>query len=502
MASDKLQRALKREFSDPKTLAPKRQRLEHAPEEKIKVVQPCDALAAQLERHGVPESRRPWVQSLCSKWGAARWEQVLALWSYLGDGGARPVSLSALHIWGPPGAGKTSVARQYMEAAGLRHVWLNCACFTSLGELNARVVELLRREAQTLAPEAKELQKRVPFGRQLRTLDRLEPALKSPLRYLADSGKVLLVFDQAQELRRFGANAAEFITSLPEVLQCGKSIAVITIGRLPLTCAGLPESRKPTTIAFPSYSERDAGQVLASLLAPAFEDTPQRGRQTRLDALVNTLLKFAVPHLGGDMRLLQGVGKELLSQGAALEAADVGTLQLRVEDAVGRRLFGAPSTGWLPQDSAGKPISKLVSPAIVATLQQLTRAEKRLLVASYLASHIEKEDDSAVFINDSRRKRRKLTRAEIELSNDARPPKASSITRVFAIYHHLARQQNLLGPTLFAQLSGLREAGLLRFAHERSCVEHDQKITCCAELPLVRECARALGGVDLCEYLA
>merc|ERR1719189_2117140 len=108
--------------------------------------------------------------------------QVLGLWTFLGDGDARPPAAAALQVWGPPGSGKTEVVSGFLRTLGIPHVSLNVASLTTSGELLARLSEELRRVALAkvemsggATKEAlKTLQNRLPPGRQIRALDRLE----------------------------------------------------------------------------------------------------------------------------------------------------------------------------------------------------------------------------------------------------------------------------------------------------------------------------------------
>lgn len=457
----------------------------------------------EFSRHGVPESQRQQLAAgPLQRWGRMRWSQVLGLWTFLGDGHVRPVATSNLQIWGPAGTGKTSVVADYLDTFRLRHIWLNCAGFTSRGELNARIIELIRREVAASAPHVQDLQQRFPIGRQVRSLDRLEAALRLPLEHLsqtpsictegsgaAGNVRVVIVLDQAQELQRLGEGTMEFLTSLPEVLQRGDLLSLLFIGRLPLSSSGFFSSREPDSVAFPSYSETEAQAVLSRALASTYDNK---------ETCSSTLMKFAAPYVGNDMRLLKGVGLEFMSQMHAGNGS-LNKLKELVEDAVDRRLGSGSLKGWMPEihSEAGATAA-----CVLATLRQLTQAEMRLLVASFLASHVAKEDDAQLFLNANRSRQgsRKKAKAASELPIEARPPKPSCLTRVFAIYHHLARRTQLLGPDLFQLLAGLREGGLLRFNGDRASVDNEAKIVCRAELPLVRECAREI-GVDLCEYL-
>lgn len=81
-----------------------------------------------------------------------------------------------------------------------------------------------------------------------------------------------------------------------------------------------------------------------------------------------------------------------------------------------------------------------------------------------------------------------------------RAPRPTSLSRLLAIYHRLARRPQLLGPPMFEHLNSLREAGLIRFQAARACLDQDVKVTCRAQLPLVRAIASEL-NISLAEYL-
>jgi len=470
-------------------------------------------------KHGVPSTCQARLNVLMSQWGSARWTQILGLWTFLGDGTAqRPVATPALQVWGPPGTGKTVIVAGFLKTLEIRHVWLNCACFTSIGELHARLAELLRRSAAAVAPEVRELQHPSPVGRQLRSLDRLQAALKLPLDYLScldgvgeqvlprcaqpvklsDSKgpvKTVIVFDQAQELSRLSPSGLELLVSLPEVLQRGDQISVMTISRLPLSSIGLPISRDPPAVAFRGYTEVEAEKALALSLSESMSDIS--GNTTK--QAVSDVMKFASPLLGYDMRHLKGVGLEVAP--SMLVGEGLAAMQQRIEQAVDRRV-GLCDLSEFPLP-AGCNTADPAHVATLATMHQMTKAEKRLIVAAYLAAHIEKENDSQLFSVGQRKARRPksaLKRTAEDTHITARAPKAALLTRVLAIYHHLAKQPQLVGPPLFEKLASLREAGLIRFMGDRAGVEHDPKVICRAELPLVRECSHEL-GIDLAEYV-
>merc|ERR1719401_2747550 len=103
----------------------------------------------------------------------------MGLWTLLGDGGTKPASVPNMQIWGPPATGKTSILFDFLDTLSIHSIWLNCASFVLAGELQAQLVELLRKTAIEAAgtngaPELpKELRQRLSSGRQLRALDKL-----------------------------------------------------------------------------------------------------------------------------------------------------------------------------------------------------------------------------------------------------------------------------------------------------------------------------------------
>lgn len=482
-----------------------------------KVTQPD--MLAEYDMHGVPSVCQARLNSLMTQWGKARWKQILGLWTFLGDGIQRPVAASALQVWGPPGTGKTVIVADFLKRLQIRHVWLNCACFTSIGELHARLAELLRRSAAAVAPEVRDLQHRAPVGRQLRSLDRLEAALKLPLEYiscldgvgeqheqvlpkgaqpvkLADCKgpvKIVIVLDQAQELSRLSPGGLELLISLPEVLQRGNQISIATISRLPLSNIGLPIARDPPAVAFHGYTEQEAERALAQSLSDGVSEAVAA-------KCAGDVLKFASPQLGCDLRHLKGVGLEVVRRMPDVKEG-LSAMQQIIEQAVERRVGLCDLRGFpLP---AGCNATDPVQVATLATLHQMTKAEMRLVVASYLAAHIAKEDDCQLFYIVQRKARRQksvLKKPVEDTHITAQAPKPALLTRVLAIYHHLAQQPQLIGPPLFEKLASLREAGLIRFMGDRAGVEHDPKVICRAELPLVRECCSVL-NIDLAAYL-
>jgi len=476
-----------------------------------------------LQHKGLPEAIIRRLGPLLKRWGQARLSQILSLWTFLGDGCTRPISTSSLQVWGSAGTGKSAVVSNFLSALQIRHIWLSCACFTSVGELHARIVELLRREALRVLQEHNVkppacLLRRSNVGRQLRALDRFEAALKLPLQWLAhgnatedgssghcaNANKVVIVLDHAQELARLGPDVMELIINLPEVLQLGCRIAIVTISRLPLSRVGLSPMREPPSICFQAYSESEATEALMQTFTTDAPGLPT----AELQSLCGSgLLKFAAPYLGCDLHQLLQTGREVICASKLQEAApkqdahrDFSAMKKHLDQAVKRRIglcdfMNSKSDSTLP-GYLGTDADELV-----VGLSRITQAEKRLIVAAYLGGHVGKENDAHLFV-DRHKRHRRVTKKKTcyDLPVHVCAPQPTSLMRMLAIYHRLARQTQLLGPHLFEHLASLRDAGLLHFAGNICTQDHDVKVTCRAELPMVRACAAHL-NVDLAEYL-
>lgn len=524
-------RQLEKTLSDPKI-------------EAKRVGSPRDAAAAEfharLDSHGVPVVGRGRLLPLLKDWGPARTAQVLGLWTFLGDGDVtRSVSTAVLQVWGPAGTGKTELVFQFLSKLGISHVWLNCACFTSLGEFQARLVEELRRIAVALAIDAasvhgvsvhdlpkelklpRELQNPAPIGRQIRAFDKLEASVRLSLEYIshlrnrigASAGvdvqwpaKVIVVLDNAQELPRIDAGAIQLLVTLPEILQTGSTLAVVTVSRLPLSSLGLLPARDPPAVAFQPYTEAETEELLLHELSQKFGlfSIPI------LRTLCVGLMKFAVPSLGRNLHQLLRVGEELIvglldPKAQKMVGTSMTALQQMVEEAVQCRLGLCDLRGLLGAGASVDATS--ATAAITLTMKSMSEVDKRIILAAYLAAHIDKDDDIQLFVAESRRRRRKgsITKKVLEddegLPYSTHTPRPVPLVRLLAIYHRLARKPQLLAPQLFERLLGLREAGLLWLLGDRhAAADREPKVACRAELPLAAACAAEL-GVDLREYL-
>mmetsp|Transcript_13858 Transcript_13858/g.37662 ORF Transcript_13858/g.37662 Transcript_13858/m.37662 type:complete len:706 (-) Transcript_13858:219-2336(-) len=477
-----------------------------------------------LEQAGVPPRGQSRLLPLLERWSRARLEQIVGLWTLVGDGDTKPVSAPAVHVWGPQGTGKSAVLFDFLDTLDIRSVWLDCACFAAAGELQARVVELVRRAAveaskAASAPEApKDLQHRVPLDKQLYSLEKLEVALRPSLEYIAQASrkdqiaKVVIVLDNAQELSRLGPKAAERLVSLPQVLLTGSQLSVVTVARSPLSVLGaLDPARDPPQVAFRSYTAEEAEDLLFRQL----DKTAPAHLKKDLKVVVSSgLMKFAKPHLGPGLGDLLSVGEELLRDRDGELASSTGNgnfiaqLQHQVEKALAsRRSIGNPLA--FLEGASRTSVQHLADadPQMVSTMaamDRMTKAEKRLTLSVYLAARIRKEDDMRYFCPERQRQSRRgggvliRKRADDDKPPFARAPRPAFLSRVLAVYHRLARQPHLLGAPLIQHLARLREFGLIRV--EAACKEHDARVHCCAELSIVRACAGEL-NVDLAEYL-
>jgi len=218
-------------------------------------------------------------------------------------------------------------------------------------------------------------------------------------------------------------------------------------------------------------------------------------------------MKFAWPHLGRNLQQLLSIGRQLLREGVSKDLAGGAcgqAFQQLVLKAVQQRLGICDLTGLLKRGEAIEGMDTASTSALV-TLRQMTKAEKRLILAAYLGGYVDKEDDLQLFMPGAKRKARRKPVSTKSSQADGLPvytkaPQPTSLSRLFAIYHRLARRPQLLGPALFESLAGLRESGLVSFPAERVCLDQDVKVTCRAQLPLVRAIAKEL-SIDLAEYL-
>lgn len=486
---------------------------------------------SSMEEQDVPPVSCERLLPLLRRWGPARLEQVLALWTLLGDGpdGQRSTCLerrfaTALHVWGPSGVGKTEVVSGFLNGLDIRHIWINCFCLSSQGELHSRLVKLLAREADAAEQPCHDAARvsagsaTAPSSRQLRPIDRLQAALRGPLDTMDRQGcsKVVIVLDHIEELpRRLGHAALELLLSLPETLHRGNMLSILTIGQVPLTCGlqeslqshGLLESREPPDVSFRPYSDRETEDLLLRLLSkrPRLASVPRSTLQT----VVSTgLMKFAVPHLGRNLQKLLEVGQDVLlqlGQGSdKLSSANLSKLlgEAVVEASKKHTCFIHPAKVL---DGCQEVEGSTPMAVASCTVRRMTNAEKRLVLAAYLGSRVDKQEDRQLFVHLERSRRRRVMgnrqKKDDGCPNHVKAPRTTQLSRLLAIYHRLARKPRLLSDHLFQSLVRLKEAGLLRGLSSRGFkLDSEPKVLCEAEIYLARACAKDL-KVDLAEYL-
>lgn len=483
---------------------------------------------ACLNRYELPSDSVARLRPLVERWGCERVTQILGLWTFLGDGQSRPVSASILQAWGPPGSGKTDIVMDFVETMQIRIVRLNCACFCTAGELHAHLADGLRRAALGAARESaaagesadavpKQLLQEPPVGRELRALDRLEAMLRHPLEWFASSRaggaapgrvKVVVVLDHAQELQAFGLAELKLLMSLPQALRNGNHLAMLVVGRLPLSGMGLTDLYP--AVAFPAYTKAET----ASILSREFTRTAVEAGRTDVvlpddvEHLCNGVVSFALPSVGSDMRHLLPIGEDVLLQHSPLGPVcrNMPELMRKIDGLVLERVDIRDVSGFLPgqanHSADSKDADDVTVVAVDAARKRMTKMEKRLLVAVYLASRIDKKDDAQLFGANVRRRRvcRKRATDEEDDSPLTRSPEPVPVTRLLAVYHALAGQPQLLGPHLLEHLARLRHANLIRFTGDKGIVDGQVKIICRVERQLACACAGEL-DIDMAEYL-
>lgn len=438
----------------------------------------------------VPLKSQSLLRPLLQRFGEARHREVLALHSFLGDGQARSSCLRrrcgcALHVWGPAGVGKTAVVTSYLKQLGHKYISLNCYCILSRADLHRKLVmgvTRLAEEAQRAASSTVErLESKPP--RQLRAIDRLEAALKTPMKELQrlKCSQVLIVLDHVEELiGRIGLQDFELLLALPEELSCGDMLVPITISRVPLKSLGLHSTREPPHVEFQPYSESETLRLLLGHFA--------KRDMEMVNFVVYGLQKMAVPFVGWNLGLLMEVVEMVLDSIPPGAKRDTAVLQSLIKEAYQRRV------GFVH-----KPIKD--PNAKVNVSQTLSKAEMRLVLAAYLASHVGTQDDRQLFLGHSRRRRMVVRQKDNTPPALVQQPNVVTLPRLLAIYHRLALQPRLMGSNIFDGLTKLKEAGLIRFVGEKNFkVDKDIKVTCRAELPLAQACAATL-KIDLTEYL-
>lgn len=465
--------------------------------------------AEQFLRYHVPAASQELLLPLLRRWGPARASQVLGLWGQLGDAVHRPSAVPAVQVWGPPGTGKTSIVMDYLQAMSTRHLRLDANRYSSHGELHDALAEKVHQLALSACRKAS-----VPIpasltqlaGVRLRAQDKLEVALRPSLEMLAlvDSqgsggrlGQVTVVIDSAEKLNRLGTNCLGLMVELPEGLRLGDRFTFVFVGRLPLTRYNMaPNNRQPPEISFTWYTEKEMEPLLLRKLSEA-----NAGADVDVPMLVRMMMKFASPYIRLNFHQLLQVGKELLRSWRVEEgrSVDVDNFHKRVQEALSRRLGLGSLSGILK--SSEEEGTELASARFA--VQRMTKAEVRLLLAAYLGSRIDKEDDIQLFLPEGIKRRRRRAGSIVKRNKCddqpvfSRPQKPLLMTRLLAIYHKLARQPRLLGPGLMEHIMNLKEVGYISFEYSP---DKEPKVVCKVELPLARACAGEL-NIDLSEFL-
>jgi len=281
------------------------------------------------------------------------------------------------------------------------------------------------------------------------------------------------------------------------------------ISRLPLSSLGLLPARDPPAVAFQAYTDPEVEEVLQREL-PLRSRPVAKAACDRQWLCCNGIVKFGVPSLGRNLHHLLRIGEELFdvsestSKVAAIDTGagkGIADLQCSIEEAVQSRLGLCNLKKLLAPGQRERE-----DPAICVLMKNLTETDKRLLLAAYLGSHVDKDKDAQLFLPQGRRRRRKADCNGNQEEQEGLPfhawrPKSMTLQRLLAIYHCLARRPQLLGPQFLERLLGLRDAGLLYVGKESEMTaEKDLRVVCSAELPLVRACAAEL-GIRLDEYL-
>jgi len=342
----------------------------------------------------------------------------------------------------------------------------------------------------------------------------LAAMLRDPLEWFATVGssaasdrrvKVVVILDQAQELQAFGHAALSLLLSLPQALNHGNQFAILAVGRLPLSGMGIPDVYP--SVPFPAYTKAE----ISAILSREFTRTVvEEGREDislpdDVDHLCSGVLSFALPSFGSDLRHLLPIGEEVLRRHAPLGQLCMNMQHLlsEISSSVQERKNIPHVSGFTPgQDrncSDSKGDDDITFLAMDAARKRMTKTEKRLLVAAYVASRVDKKDDGQLFGTSVRRRRgaRRKPAAEDEDSPLTRSPEPVPVTRLMAVYHALAGQPQLMGPYIFEHLVKMRHSNLIRFAGDRY---GQMKIICRVERQLACACAGEL-DIDMAEYL-
>mmetsp|Transcript_44858 Transcript_44858/g.104777 ORF Transcript_44858/g.104777 Transcript_44858/m.104777 type:complete len:620 (+) Transcript_44858:85-1944(+) len=481
-----------------------------------------------LEAHDVPLQSSELLLPLLQQWGSARLQQVLDLWNFLGEGSAgskscnlNPLSDSALSVWGPRGTGKSALVEDYLQRMRFPYVKLSGLGVANRAEAHQQLVSRLTCAAIKQQRSAKsELESLDPAAvpKHLRQLDQLQAALDVPLATLDRlcCPKVIIVLDHVEELcHRIGKEGLELLMKLPETLpHRGSMLALVLIGRQPLT--GVSLRARPSEVCFPSYTFAEIEVLIPHLLSQKYPDVMYSLGEANWIVVMTCLMQSARPIFGVDLRLLLDVGSDVLSE----VRRSPGVIAVDAGEATGRKLKKTPSLGetterindLVREACRGrvdlKPFAGQASHPVAladAVVQRMTKAEKQVLLATYLGSYVHNKDDRRLFLGiASRRKvivRKKKEDDDIPCWEKA--PKSVSLMRLVAIYHKiaLARTSLLLGNHFWLTLVSLKEAGFVRIRNERGFrIDRDIKVDSLASLYIARACAMSL-EIDLAEYL-
>lgn len=131
---------------------------------------------------------------------------------------------------------------------------------------------------------------------------------------------------------------------------------------------------------------------------------------------------------------------------------------------------------------------------------------KYLLIASYLASHIDAKSDKRLFMKNhgKQRKRKQTIAAKAKVSEKLSTQigaKSFSIDRLLAIFYAIMDEQVALTVTLLAQISSLVHLKLLCFTSgENNIMDGTAKLQSTVGLDFIREIGKKL-NFDVCQYL-
>lgn len=487
------------------------------------------ALKKLLEAQDVPLQSSELLLPLLQQWGSARLQQVLDLWNFLGEGTAGPKSCNlsqhsdaALSVWGPRGTGKSALVEDYLQKMRFPYVKLSGLGVANRAEAHQQLVSRLTCAAIKQQRSAKsELESLDPTAvpKHLRQLDQLQAALDVPLATLDRLcfAKVVIVLDHVEELcHRIGKEGLELLMKLPETLpHRGSMLALVLIGRQPLS--GVSLRARPSEVSFPAYTLAEIEVLIPHLLGQKFPDVMQSLGEANWIVVMTCLMQSARPIFGVDLRLLLDVGSDVLSE---VRRSPGVISAVATSEGTGRQLKKTPSLGeaterindLVREACRGrvdlKPFAGQASHPIAladAVVQRMTKAEKQVLLATYLGSYVNNKDDRRLFLGLA--SRRKVTVRKKKEDDDIpcweKAPKSVSLMRLVAIYHKLAlaRTSLLLGNHFWLTLVSLKEAGFVRIRNERGFrIDRDIKVDSLASLYIARACAMSL-EIDLAEYL-